>query len=157
MRISDWSSDVCSSDLEALQALEVPSQTIGHRQRHHSQQARHLQIALVLKLPTRCLIDRLEVAFIAVALAVWRNAHHAVKNAHEFLTLPELVLDIFPLARLIADLRSEFGALSIGEARRAHELEGRLGSGRMHVRVVYREQGRARARHPKFGDIGVER
>src|SRR3546814_20399339 len=76
MRISDWSSDVCSSDLEALQALEVPSQTIGHRQRHHSQQARHLQIALVMKLPTRCLIDRLAVAFIAVALVVWRHAHH---------------------------------------------------------------------------------
>src|SRR3546814_11237013 len=103
MRISDWSSDVCSSDLEALQALEVPSQTIGHRQRHHSQQARHLQIALVLKLPTRCLIDRLEVAFIAVALAVWRNAHHAVQNAQEFLPLPQLVLDIFPLARPLAD------------------------------------------------------
>src|SRR3546814_14565428 len=46
-------------------------------------------------------------------------------------------------------------ALRIGEARRAHELEGRLGSGRMLVRVVDREQGRDRARHTKFVDIGV--
>src|SRR3546814_13539961 len=85
-------------------------------------------MASVLKLPARGLIDRLEVAFIAVALAVWRNAHDPVKNAHEFLTLPELVLDIFPLARLIADLRSEFRALRIRKACRAHELEASLGS-----------------------------
>src|SRR3546814_12131864 len=103
-------------------------------------------MASVLKLPARGLIDRLEVAFIAVALAVWRNAHDPVKNAHEFLTLPELVLDIFPLARLIADLRSEFRALRIRKACRAHELEASLGSGRLLIPVIDREQGRSEER-----------
>ena len=140
---------------KAFQTLEIPRETVRHGERHDGKQSRHLQIALVLKLPTRCLIDRLEVAFIAVAIAVWRNAHNAVEHTHQLLPLPKLVLNIFPLARLIADLRSEFGALRISEARRAHELEGRLGRGRLLVRVIDREQGRDRAGHTQLVDIGV--
>src|SRR3546814_12777716 len=108
MRISDWSSDVCSSDLhvryrtaiifalqrcnvgdrgrqhrsKASQTLEIPREPVRHGERHDGEQPSHLQIALVLKLPARCLIDRLEVAVIAVALAVWHNAHTHVKNEH---------------------------------------------------------------------------
>src|SRR3546814_4225904 len=56
---------------------------------------------------------------------------------------------------LIADLRSEFRALRIRKACRAHELEASLGSGRLLIRVIDREQGRDRAWHPELVDIRI--
>src|SRR3546814_1936737 len=100
---------------EAFQPLKVLREAVGHRERHDRDQPRHLQIAFVLKLPTRRLVDRLEIAFVPIALTVRRDAHHAVEDAHELLSLPELVLDIFPLARLVADLRSKLRALRRSE------------------------------------------
>src|SRR3546814_8917666 len=51
MRISDWSSDVCSSDLKGLNpaAAERPAQPVGHRTRPSHRSAHPRKI-----LPRRC-------------------------------------------------------------------------------------------------------
>src|SRR3546814_12369440 len=41
MRISDWSSDVCSSDLPVLRGDPVPHERGGHRQDHRAAVAAH--------------------------------------------------------------------------------------------------------------------
>src|SRR3546814_7782228 len=44
MRISDWSSDVCSSDLESRREQELPLRN-HHRARGRRHRARHLYVA----------------------------------------------------------------------------------------------------------------
>src|SRR3546814_16194194 len=67
----------------------------------------------------------------------------------------ELVLDIFPLARLVADLRSKLRALRIREAGGPHELERRARRRRLFVGIGDGEHRRHRTGHPKLVEIGL--
>src|SRR3546814_18546959 len=67
----------------------------------------------------------------------------------------ELVLDIFPLARLVADLRSKLRALRIREAGGPHELERRARRRRLFVGIGDGEHRRHRTGHPKLVEIGI--
>src|SRR3546814_13371484 len=68
----------------------------------------------------------------------------------------ELVLDIFPLARLVADLRSKLRALRIREAGGPHELERRARRRRLFVGIGDGEHRRHRTGHPKLVEIRSE-
>src|SRR3546814_14657623 len=56
MRISDWSSDVCSSDLESIQRLTAPPNFRITNKNAHGEIAAHL--AAIARRRTSCLLPR---------------------------------------------------------------------------------------------------
>ena len=111
--------------LETLQPRHVVGEAIGEAQGKGSDEALQLEEALVGKVPARRLVDRLDDAFMRVALAERRDAGEPVEQLHELLASLEFGLDVAPLGRLFGKLGQETRALGLAETGRAHELEAR--------------------------------
>ena len=111
--------------LETLQPRHVVGEAIGEAQGKGSDEALELEEALVGKVPSGRLVDRLDDAFMRVALAERRDAGEPVEQLHELLASLEFGLDVAPLGRLFGKLGQETRALGLAETGRAHELEAR--------------------------------
>ena len=128
--------------LEALEALHIGAEPIGEGERHGGEQPLNLQIAFVGEVPARRLVNRLDRAFVAVALAERRPAGDPVEHPDQAAALLELCLDVLPFRRLLGEARQEPRAAGLGKARRAHELEPGLRGGGFLVGVDQTEHGR---------------
>jgi len=109
---------------EALHVPEVERKTVGHRHRHRREQALDLQVAIVEQIPSRSAVHRLQDALVGIALALGREGRHRIERLDQLATLPKLILDELPLARLVLQLGQHARRLGIGKAGGAHELAG---------------------------------
>src|SRR3546814_18274991 len=87
-------------------------------------------------------VDRLDDAFVRVALAERREAGEPVEQLDELLAGLEFGLDVAPFGRLFGELGKKARALGLAEAGRAHELEASARRGGFLVGVDQRSEER---------------
>src|SRR3546814_4293685 len=86
-------------------------------------------------------VDRLDDAFVRVALAERRDAGEPVEQLDELLAGLEFGLDVAPFGRLFGELGKKARALGLAEAGRAQELEDRARRGGCRVGEEQGQQG----------------